>query len=381
MAIGLYYRFDQISITNVADRYFTALTHAAQTAYAQLLDGALSAEHLRSVADLPGSFASKTVKGYKYWYFQYTEPSGKLRQVFVGPEGRALQKLMSRKGEASARQPLAPLSRSAMALGCAGVLPRHFRVVRRLADYGFFEAGGVLVGTHAFLASGNMLGVRWGSADRTQDLDFAHAGRSIALVLPGDVEVQTGDAIQSLGMGFLPVTGLSSKAAAGYLNPKEPEFRLDFLTTRHRGREEPFEHSQLHVTMQPLKFMEFSLENVQQSVLFCAEGAVLVNVPHPARYALHKLLVFGERQGTFSIKSGKDLTQAAAILACLEPHRAGEVMEAWRDLLSRGPGWVSRARQGLEALGAAHPDLAIQEWLPLPAAAPKSARSAGNRTR
>jgi len=355
--------------------YFAELSLTAQTAYAQLLDAALSAEHLRSVADLPGSFASKTVKGHTYWYFQYTEPSGKLRQVFVGPDGPGVQKLMMRKDEASARQPLAPLGRSAMALGCASVLPRHFRVVRRLADYGFFQAGGVLIGTHAFLAFGNMLGVRWESADRTQDIDFAHAGKSIALILPSNVEVQTGDAIQSLGMGFLPVAGLSSKAGAGYLNPREPEFRLDFLTTRHRGREEPLEHAQLHVTMQPLKFMEYSLENVQQSVLFCAEGAVLVNVPHPARYALHKLLIFGERTGTFSIKSSKDLTQAADILACLKPHRASEVEEAWCDLVSRGPGWIMRARQGLKALDAAHPDLEVQQWLRLPVTARGGVRS------
>ena len=68
----------------------TELTLNAQTAYAQLLDAALAAAQLRSVADLPGSFAAKTVKGYKYWYYQYTEPSGKLRQVFVGPEGAAV---------------------------------------------------------------------------------------------------------------------------------------------------------------------------------------------------------------------------------------------------------------------------------------------------
>src|SRR5665213_911767 len=334
--------------------YFAELSLTAQTAYAQLLDAALSAEHLRSVADLPGSFASKTVKGHKYWYFQHTEPSGKLRQIFVGPDGPGIRKLMMRKDETSARQPLAPLGRSAMALGCASVLPRHFRVVRRLADYGFFGAGGVLIGTHAFLAFGNMLGVRWESADRTQDIDFAHAGKSIALILPSNVEVQAG---------------------AGYLNPREPEFRLDCLTTRHRGREEPLEHAQLHVTMQPLKFMEYSLENVQQSVLFCAEGAVLVNVPHPARYALHKLLIFGERTGTFSIKSSKDLTQAADILACLKPHRASEVEEAWCDLVSRGPGWIMRARQGLKALDAAHPDLEVQQWLRLPVTARGGVRS------
>lgn len=344
-------------------RYFTELSLSAQTAYAQLLDATLSAEHLRSVADLPGSFAAKTVRGHKYWYFQYTEPSGKLRQVFVGPDVRAVHKLMDRKRGASAREPLEPLARSAMALGCAGVLPRQFRVIRRMADYGFFQAGGVLIGTHAFLAFGNMLGVRWGSSNRTEDIDFAHAGKRMALLLPSNLEVRTGDAIQSLEMGFLPVTGLASKTGAGYLNPKEPGFRLDFLTTRHRGGEEPFEHKQLHVTMQPLKFMEFSLENVQQAALFCAEGSVLVNTPHPARYALHKLLIYGERAGAFRAKASKDLAQAAHILACLRPHRAAEIKEVWHDLTSRGKGWVTRARQGLSALDAAFPDLAVQDWL------------------
>lgn len=46
---------------------YTELTLNAQTAYAQLLDAALAAGHLRSVADLPGSFAAKPVKGHKYW--------------------------------------------------------------------------------------------------------------------------------------------------------------------------------------------------------------------------------------------------------------------------------------------------------------------------
>ena len=60
---------------------YTDLSLSAQTAYAQLLDAALGAELVRSVADLPGSFNAKTVKGRTFWYLQYTEPAGKLRQV------------------------------------------------------------------------------------------------------------------------------------------------------------------------------------------------------------------------------------------------------------------------------------------------------------
>ena len=35
---------------------------------------------------------------------------------------------------------------AAIQLGCAAVAPKHFRVVKRLAEYGLFHAGGVLVG-------------------------------------------------------------------------------------------------------------------------------------------------------------------------------------------------------------------------------------------
>lgn len=345
---------------------YTDLSLTAQTAYAQLLDAALSADHMRSVADLSGSFAPKTVKGHKYWYFQYTEPSGKLRQIFVGPENDAVKSLIERKSAPSASAALTGLARSAIALGCAEVLPRHFRVIRRLAEYGFFRAGGMLIGTHAFLACGNMLGVTWGDSSRTQDIDFARAGKNLALALPADVEVRTHEAIQSLEMGFLPVSGLSSKAGATDLNPREPDFRLDFLTTLHRGGDTAYEHPQLHVMLQPLKFMEYSLEDVQQAVLFCAEGAVVVNVPHPARYALHKLLVYGERSGAFIVKSNKDIVQAGCLLSLLKERRPWEVEEAWEDLLSRGKGWVSRVAQGLHAIDKAFPALEIREWLKLP---------------
>jgi hypothetical protein len=346
------------------DALYSELSLSAQTAYAQLLDAALGAELVRSVADLSGSFNAKTVKGRTYWYFQYTEPSGKLRQVYVGPDNQALQRLMQRRREgAGAAQALGPLARSALALGCAGILPRHFRVIRRLADYGFFHAGGLLIGTHAFLAYGNMLGLRWGGQERTQDIDFAHAGKAVALVLPNDLQVKTDEAIESLSMGFLPVSGLSGKSGGTYLIPTEPEFRLDFLTPLHRGGDTPYVHPQLNITLQPLPFMEYSLEKFEQAVLFCNEGTVLVNVPSPERYALHKLLVFGERTGTFRAKSSKDLAQATCLCAYLWDHRREALAEALKDLLSRGKGWVSRYKQGAAALHKAYPQIEVSARL------------------
>lgn len=343
--------------------YFDELSLSAQTAYAQLLDSALSADHFRSIADLPGSFAQKTVKGIRYWYYQYHEPAGKRKQVFVGPDNEAVRGLMARRAQAAAKESLIPLARSALALGCTPVISRQLKVIGRLADYGFFRAGGVLVGTHAFLAYGNMLGLRWGDSSRTQDIDFAHSGKRVSLALPATVDAKTHSAIESLEMGFLPVTGLSGKAGATYLNPKEPEFRLDFLTVPHRKGEEVFVHPQLNVPLQPLKFMAFSLENIQQAVLFDAGNAVLVSLPHPAHYALHKLIVYGEREGTFAAKSTKDLRQAASLLAYYRAHRPWEIDEAWTDLVSRGKGWERRARQGAAALDKFYPDVEAGSWL------------------
>lgn len=352
------------SITIAMPRY-SELPLATQTAYAQLLEAAVTADHMRTLADLPGSFATKTVKGHAYWYYQYTEPSGKLRQVFVGPDNDAVRSLMARKEAPPATPALAPLVRSAVVLGCDEVLPRHLRVIARLAEYGFFRAGGVLVGTHAFLAYGNMLGVRWGDAARTHDIDFAHAGKSLAIALPHDFHIDTLKAIESLGLGLLPVSQLSGKAGATYLNPREPDFRLDFLTTFHREGGAPFLHPQLGIELQPLKFMEFSLENVQQAVLVAGNQYVVVNIPDPARFALHKLIVFGERKGTFAAKSAKDLVQSAALLMFLKDHRPWDIQEAWKDLLGRGKGWRERAARGRAALMKAAPNLDLPTWLPL----------------
>lgn len=343
--------------------FYSELPLSAQTAYAQLLDAGLGAELVRSVADLPGSFNAKTVKGHKYWYFQYTEPSGRLMQVYVGPDGEPVHRLMERKSGASAFAALGPLARSALALGCTSMLSRQYRVVRRLADYGFFHAGGVLIGAHSFLAYGNMLGVRWVEQDRTQDIDFAHAGKAVSLVLPNNVEVHTDEAISSLNMGFLPISGLDGKTGGAYLIPAEPDFRLDFLTPSHRGGGTPYVHPQLHVTLQPLPFMEFSLEHLEQAIVFCSEGAVLINVPSPERFSLHKLLVFGERSGTFRAKSRKDLAQAAHLLAYLWDHRREPLDEALTDLLSRGKGWTSRFKQGVQALSKTYPELAPVKML------------------
>lgn len=86
-----------------------------------------------------------------------------------------------------------------------------------------FRAGGLLVGTQAFLAMGNQLGVAWGSGTRTLALDVAQGGLggNVALALPAKLRADVDDALKSLEMGFLPAPGGSRGFASQYVNAKK----------------------------------------------------------------------------------------------------------------------------------------------------------------
>jgi hypothetical protein len=109
--------------------------------------------------------------------------------------------------------------------------------------------------------------------------------------------------------------------------------------------------------------MEYLLEHVEQAALLSGDRAAVVNVPSAARYAVHKLVVHGEREGAFVAKSAKNLTQAACLVAYFKDRRRWEIEEALADLTSRGKGWALRAHRGLTALDRAFPELAAASWL------------------
>ncbi|MDF1485411.1 nucleotidyltransferase domain-containing protein [Ramlibacter sp. H39-3-26] len=351
---------------------FSELPLSAQTAYAQLRDVATAVGLERSITHLHGSFSKKTVKGTAYWYFAFRDIDGQVRQLYVGPDSDAVRAAVEQARGSPARPDatLVPLAKSAVALGCAGALPKHLRAVRRLAEYGFFRAGGVLIGTHAFIAIGNMLGLRWRAADRTTDVDFAHAGKNISVALPANVQIDVHGALASFEQGFIPLVQLGGDAGASYRRSGDAEFQLDFLTSPRltdggSDIDKPVRISNLNVALQPLRFMEFSLEQVEPAVLMDRNGAsAMVTVPAPARYAVHKLLVVGERAGALRTKAHKDVQQAAALIEHMLQAQPDALHAAWQDALARGPDWRRRAEEGRAALQRAFPAIAAQ-WTTL----------------
>jgi hypothetical protein len=363
--------------------YSEPLSSSAQAAYAQLLDVARHEELSRSIEKLSGSFNKKTVRGATYWYYQYTDVStSRLRQLFVGPDSDPKVRDLERRSRQRDRGEVERLAKAAIALGCSSSTPVHFRIIRRLNEVGFFRAGGVLVGTHAFLTYGNALGVSWGDLARTQDLDFAHAGNHIELALPGSLKLETTSVVESLEAGFLPTPGFRPwEKNATFVNRSDKALKIDFLTPMVGGRNEVFEHEQLGVNLQPLRFMEFILEDVGQAAVVSALGACVVTVPDPARFALHKILVHVERRQRSPEKAAKDLAQAAALIEIIGADQMDRLESLWASIHQRGPGWRQRARKGVLALERLAPDLpALEMMKAVERAASPQAKSKSRRT-
>src|ERR1041385_8415747 len=96
------------------------------------------------------------------------------------------------------------------------------------------------------------------------------------------------------------------------------------------GGEKPRTLPALGITAQPLKFLEYLVEDPTQTVLIDASGRhCVVNVPAPARYAVHKLIVHGERTVRFRTKARKDIDQAAALFDYFAAQERRALTEAW----------------------------------------------------
>jgi hypothetical protein len=340
---------------------YQSLSLAAQTAYAELFSQVQIFETTNALAGLVGKFHKRQIKQREYWYFAYRDIDQKLRMAYVGPDNDRVQALVNRFETIREKKPLAPQAQIAIAAGCAPVAPKHFRIIKRLAEYGFFRAGGILIGTHAFLAYGNMLGLRWRDGAATLDVDFAHAGSNISVALPAKLDIDVHGALESLEMGLLPIREFNGKTGAQYRNPQDRELRLDFLTSMTRSGE-PVTLPNLRLTLQPLKFMEYSLEQTTQGCVFSNLGGCVVNLPAPERFAIHKLIVHGERPISERVKSTKDILQAASIVSYfLENGQTQHINNAWRDAINRGPGWRTRAQEGQKALLKLAPELAMPE--------------------
>jgi hypothetical protein len=325
-----------------------------QNLYTELLDRLSAIEARRSIGHVPGTFVTKTIKGEGYYYFQYSDPGGIKRQLYIGRKDSSLNKVVKNYQEERAvfEEDAVGVQRLCALLRAGGAVltdSASARVLRALSDGGVFGLDGVLVGTHAFLVLGNVLGVRWtGGSIRTQDIDIA-AEPSLSIAFPGP-GVDIPGVLEGLQMGFLPVPQLDPKRPSTSFVVRGKGLRLDLLTPlRGRRTQKPVFIPRLKAAAQALPFLDFLITRPVRGVVVDG-GGVLVNVPDPARFALHKLIISGEREAVMHTRREKDLNQAAQLLSILLEERPGDITIAWEEIRSQGKGWVKRVQNGVSAL-------------------------------
>jgi hypothetical protein len=174
-------------------------------------------------------------------------------------------------------------------------------VLRRLDHAGVLK-NIVLVGSWCTLFYKDYFAdVGYLAAIRTRDMD-------LLIPHPAALRAKTDVAELLMDLGF--VVGFTG--SKGYIRLEHPELIVEFLVPeKGRGTDKPYALPQLGINAQSLRFLEFLAQNTITSTA----GKITVTLPHPANFALHKLLVMGRRQ--IPEKRAKDKQAAINVLNAL----------------------------------------------------------------
>lgn len=309
------------------------LPEATQTACSSLLQKLQSSKFalLNNV-----NFTHKIVGEKKYWYCQYTDISGSRKQRYVGPDNASTQAIIHQtKSSVAANAAILSDRKRLVAMIAAGggnmEKGRPAKIIEKLSDVGVFDAGGLLIGSYAFSCYGNMLGVMFDDAmRRTEDMDVAY-DRSIEIGFVRDVRHDISDAAPEM---------VEPKQINPWVSPYEmiaPDgFKIEFLTSRESALDKsPVPVERFGVNAQPLEFLDYLIKGSAHAAVLYGAG-ILVNVPNPAKFAIHKLAVSQLRQASNPEKMRKDLMQAEAIIEYLLEQNPGALILAVDELQTRG---------------------------------------------
>lgn len=143
--------------------------------------------------------------------------------------------------------------------------------------------------------------VEYSTSITTRDLDF---------FVPLPLATKNKIDIEKLldGLGFV----IDFKGSEGYIKLYHPELILEFLVTEKGvGLNKPYKLDQLGINAQPLRFLNLLTAKLINVTI---EG-IRINLPHPALFALHKLIVSDRRAK--KDKKAKDLDAAIRIIRAL----------------------------------------------------------------
>lgn len=332
----------------------TVISHsrAAQVAYQDLLRLHLD----ETASDLIGSIEQRQRNGRAYLYDKFRIGT-EMKTRYLGEGTPELRARLARATELKAqagdrRRTMARLARVLRAEGLIGTDRDTGSLLLAFARAGVFRLGGTIVGTAAYALYQGELGVRFDSEElaQTGDIDFASFQR-LSVALGDQVEENPGDILQTLK--FDPVPGVQDRQVWKWRQNRGVAM-VEFLTPAF-GDERVKPLPALGVSAQALNYLNFLIADPIPAIALYRAG-VLVQIPRPERFAIHKLIVADRRHGgPDQAKSRKDRGQAAFLIRVLAQDRPDDLADAFEDARSRGPRWRDR----LEASLARMPETAM----------------------
>jgi len=318
----------------------------AQAAYHDLLSLLLD----EAVSEIRGSPKLKERDGRAYWYDHYRLGTD-VRDRYLGEDKPALRARIEQhqqlKEAAAARKRersrLVRLLRSERFLGMDAATGS---LVAALAKTGVFRLGGTLVGTNAFRLYEGELGLRL-SLDQsamTNDIDIA-IFEKLSLALDDAVEPDLADVFGDFNFAAVPDL---ERGRTWRWRQSGSETLVEFLTPSFAEDEGLRDLAALGVSARALHHLNYLIADPIDAAAIYRDG-ILVRAPRPERFAIHKLIVADRRlEGRDSLKSRKDLMQAETLIALLARDRPGDLAEAYRDAVERGPRWRERIEASLD---------------------------------
>jgi hypothetical protein len=279
----------------------------------------------RVLIGTPGSLATRTnAEGTRYWVRRYSDAAGRRQEDYLGKldDSAAAARVDDVRSRIAGTNAAIARVRLLARAGYAVVDKKTFFTLASLHNHGVFRAGAFLVGSHAYGALLNALGVR-AVPYATEDIDIA---RHEALALP---EVPSFlEMLRQSGVQFVEVPQLDHHApSVSFKESGASRFRVDLLVpaTGDDYATVPVPELKAHATGLP--YLAYLLGTSQVVPILSAHGIVATRVPVPERYAVHKV-VLSQVRGSTSPKAGKDLHQAATLIDALAEHFPGAVEDA-----------------------------------------------------
>ncbi len=327
--------------------HIPAHSRAAVVAYQDLLRLHLD----ESAAALLGSIEARKRNGRTYLYERFRIGT-EMKSRYLGEDSEELRARLDRaqtlKVEADQRRArMTRLARTLRAEGFIATDRETGSMLLAFARAGVFRLGGTLVGTTAYSLYQGELGVRMDQEDlaQTGDIDLASFER-LSVALDEKVEEAPADILAALK--FDPVPGLGDHQIWKW-RQSHSETMVEFLTPAF-GDETVRPLPALGVSAQALNYLNFLIADPIPAIALYRNG-VLVQIPRPERFAIHKLIVADRRKGApDQLKSRKDRAQAEFLISVLSEDRPDELAEAYQDALSRGPHWRTRIAASLKRL-------------------------------